>query len=194
MLSHPSHLIVHSMTVQVAPPVLQCQWHHLMVIFAPRTVWDLPWPCGKILPKSQVCIIHWRLLGMLVPLRPLYHISQVSNLTCIDGHLSAFVPLLYPCSHGPSKWTCWHCGWPHCSSNSSLQVAAAKSTMHHLKTPIFEWTMSDQYDKFKLFCESMESWFHLQAIPDEPDDKGAHLEYMLNFLGTTGHQKWKQLY
>ena len=39
----------------------------------------------------------------------------------------------------------------------------------------------------------MESWFHLQAIPDEPDKKGAHLEYILNFLSTTGHQKWNQL-
>ena len=38
----------------------------------------------------------------------------------------------------------------------------------------------------------MESWFHLQVIPDEPIDKGAHLEYILNFLGTTGHQKWNQ--
>ena len=28
--------------------------------------------------------------------------------------------------------------------------------------------------------------------PDEPDDKGAHLEYILNFLGTTGCQKWNQ--
>ena len=52
--------------------------------------------------------------------------------------------------------------------------------------------MSDQYDEFKLFHESMESWFHLQAIPDEPNDKGSHLEYILNFLITTGCQKWNQ--
>ena len=32
-----------------------------------------------------------------------------------------------------------------------------------LKTSTFEWTMSDQYDEFKLFLDSMESWFHLQA-------------------------------
>ena len=38
----------------------------------------------------------------------------------------------------------------------------------------------------------MESWFHLQAMPEESDEKGAHLEYMLNFLGTTGHWKWNQ--
>ena len=53
-------------------------------------------------------------------------------------------------------------------------------------------TTSDQYDKFKLFWESMESWFHLWSITDKPDDKGAHFEYILNFLGTTGHQKWNQ--
>ena len=38
----------------------------------------------------------------------------------------------------------------------------------------------------------MESWFHLQAIPDEHDDKGSHLDYILNFLSTTGYQKWNQ--
>ena len=38
----------------------------------------------------------------------------------------------------------------------------------------------------------MGSWFSLQAIPEEPDDNGASLEYILNFLGTTGHQKWNQ--
>ena len=52
--------------------------------------------------------------------------------------------------------------------------------------------MSDQYDEFKQFRESMESWFCLEAIPDKSDDKGACLEYILNFLGTTGHQKWNQ--
>ena len=43
-----------------------------------------------------------------------------------------------------------------------------------------------------FFCESTESWFHFQEIPDEPNDTGTHLEYILNFLGTTGHQKWNQ--
>ena len=60
----------------------------------------------------------------------------------------------------------------------------------NLKTPTFEWPTSDQYDEFKLFCKSTESWFHLQAIPHEPDDKDAHLDYILNFLSTTGCQKW----
>ena len=31
-----------------------------------------------------------------------------------------------------------------------------------------------------------------QMNPDESDNKGAHLEYILNFLSTTGHQKWNQ--
>ena len=61
-----------------------------------------------------------------------------------------------------------------------------------LKNPTFELTMSNQYDELKLFQESVESWFHVQAIPDELDDNGACLEYILNFLSTTGHQKWKQ--
>ena len=52
--------------------------------------------------------------------------------------------------------------------------------------------MSNQYDEFKLFCESTESWFWLQAIPDEPDDKGVWLEYILNFLSSPGHWKWNQ--
>ena len=39
----------------------------------------------------------------------------------------------------------------------------------------------------------MKSWFHVQTIPDEPDDKSAHhLEYILDFLATTGHWKWNQ--
>ena len=43
------------------------------------------------------------------------------------------------------------------------------------------------------YFESLQrAGFHLQAIPDEPDDKGACLEYTLNFLGTTGCQKWNQ--
>ena len=116
-------------------------WHWqwlLVVIFGTRAIWDLPWPCGKILPKSHVCIIHWRLLGMLVPLRPLYQISQTLNLTCIHDHLSVFVPLLYPCSHGPAKWTYLCSSWPPCSSNSSPQVAAAKPTSYHL-TDTYLW-------------------------------------------------------
>ena len=102
------------------------------------------------------------------------------------------VPFLYPCCYGPAKQTCWCYTWPPCSSNNSPQVADAKSTSYHHKTSTFEWTTSDQYDEFKLFWESTESWFHLQAIQDELDDKGAYLEYILNFHSTTGHRKWNQ--
>ena len=39
---------------------------------------------------------------------------------------------------------------------------------------------------------STESLFCLQAKPDEPNNKGAHLEYILYFLSTTGCVKWNQ--
>ena len=38
----------------------------------------------------------------------------------------------------------------------------------------------------------MESCFHLQAIPDEQDNKDTHLKCILNFLGMTGYQKSNQ--
>ena len=141
MLSHPSHLIVHSITVQVVPPSCcdadSAPWWWILELELFGTFPDL---------VSRFCqnlksVIHWRFLGMFVPSRPLYHISQTPNLTCIDGHLSMFVPLLYPCSHGPAQWTCWCCSWPPCSSVNSLQVAAAKSSSYHLKTPTFGRTM-----------------------------------------------------
>ena len=75
---------------------------------------------------------------------------------------------------------------PLAALNAAIKLLLPSQHATTLKTPTFEWTTSDQYDEFKLFCESMESWFHLQAIPDEPNDKGAHLEYILNFLSTMG--------
>ena len=71
---------------------------------------------------------------------------------------------------------------------ATLKLLMPNQPATNLKTPIFEWTTSDQYDEFK----SMLSWFHLQAIPDEPDNKCACLEYILNFLSTTGHSTWNQ--
>ena len=100
--------------------------------------------------------------------------------------------VLVPCSHGPAKWTCWFCSWPLAALTAALKLLLPNQSATTLQTPTFGLTMSDQYDEFILFQESMESWFHLQAIPDEPDDKGAHLEYILNFLSTTGHWKWNQ--
>ena len=69
-----------------------------------------------------------------------------------------------------------------------------------LVTPSFDWNTMEQYDDFQLFHKSVESWFTFQNIPMEtPEDPTAEssstqLEYMLNFLGNTGHRKfycWK---
>ena len=81
---------------------------------------------------------------------------------------------------------------PLAALTTALKSLMPNQPATNLKTPTFEWTTSDQYDEFTLFCEFTESQFCLQAIPDEPNDKGAHLEYILNFLDTTGHQKWNQ--
>ena len=81
---------------------------------------------------------------------------------------------------------------PLAALTTALKLLMSNQAAINLKTPTFEWTTSDQYDEFKLFCESIESWLHLQAIPDVPNDKSAHLEYILSFLSTTGHQKWNQ--
>ena len=127
------------------------------MMFGTRAVLDLYWPCGKLLSKSQVCIIHCTIPVMAQPNEP---------AGTIAGPLAALA--------------------------TALKSLMPNQHATNLKMPTFEWTTSDQYDEFKLFCESTKSWFCLQAIPDEPDDKGAHLEYILNFLGTTGHQKWNQ--
>ena len=67
-------------------------------------------------------------------------------------------------------------------------------------TPSFDWNTTEQYDDFQLFRKSVESWFTLQNIPAEtPEDptvepNSTQLEYVLNFLGNTGHRKfdhWK---
>ena len=55
----------------------------------------------------------------------------------------------------------------------------------------------EQYDDFQLFHKSVESWFTLQNIPAETPDptvesNSTQLEYMLNFLGSTGHRKYDQ--
>ena len=71
-----------------------------------------------------------------------------------------------------------------------------------LMTPSFDWNTTEQYDDFQLFCKSVESWFTLQNIPAETapgaraeaEPNSTRLEYMLNFLGNTGHRKfdhWK---
>ena len=57
-----------------------------------------------------------------------------------------------------------------------------------LKPPTFDWQTAEQYEDFHLFCRSMESWYCLQGMKEEPDD-GTRLQHLLNFLGTTGQQK-----
>ena len=62
-----------------------------------------------------------------------------------------------------------------------------------LKPPTFDWQTTKQYEDFHLFCRSMEIWYHLHGMKEEPDN-GTRLEYLLNFLGTTGqwkHEQWK---
>ena len=71
-----------------------------------------------------------------------------------------------------------------------------------LVTPSFDWNTTEQYDDFQLFHKSVESWFTLQNIPVETtpgarpgvEPNLTQLEYVLNFLGNTGHRKfdhWK---
>ena len=135
-------------------------WHPLVLIFGNRAVWDLPWPFGKLLSKSQVCIIHWRLLGVLVPLRPLYHISQTLNFTWIACQLSVFVSLLHPCSHGPAKWVCWCCSWPLAALKTALKLLMLNQPVTNITTPTFEQTTSDQYDGVQTL-----SWVHGELVP-----------------------------
>ena len=154
--------------------------------FGTRAVWELPWLCGKILEKISKSVLH---VGTFA--------TSVSHLTDSQPDLHWWLPecvctLIGPLQSWPSQMNLLALHLTLCSFNRSPQVAAAKPSSYHPKTPTFEWTISDQYDEFKLLWQSMESWFHLQAIPDEPDDKGAHLEYILNFLSTTGCQKGNQ--
>ena len=59
-----------------------------------------------------------------------------------------------------------------------------------LKPPTFDWQTTKQYEDFCLFCRLM---YCLQGMKEESDN-GTRLEYLLNFLGTTGqwiHEQWK---
>ena len=75
----------------------------------------------------------------------------------------------------------------------ALKVLRAGAPTKALKPPTFDWQTTEQFEYFHLFCRSMESWYCLQGMKEEPDD-GTRLEYLLNFLGTTGqwkHDQWK---
>ena len=68
-----------------------------------------------------------------------------------------------------------------------------------LVAPSFDWNSTEQYNDFKLFVISIKCWFTLQNIVREektnPDGTtspdSTQLEYVLNFLGNTGHKKYK---
>ena len=75
---------------------------------------------------------------MLVPFRPLYHISQTPNLTCMDGHLSVFIPLLYPyciaVMAGPNE-PADTAAYPIAALTASLQLLLPNQPATTLKHP-----------------------------------------------------------
>ena len=82
---------------------------------------------------------------------------------------------------------------PLASLTEAPKVLRPSAPTEALKPPMFDWQMNDQYEDFHLFQRSMESWYHIQGMKEEPDD-GTRLEYLFNFLGTTGqwkHEQWK---
>ena len=69
----------------------------------------------------------------------------------------------------------------------------APPTLH---TPSFDWSSRDQYDDFQLFVKSVNSWFLLQGISttakvgDAEVENPIQLDYVLNFLGNQGRQRY----
>ena len=91
---------------------------------------------------------------------------------------------------------------PIAALTATLMRLLLNQPLISLVTPSFDWNTMEQYDDFQLFCKSVEGWFTLQNIPAEtapgagPDAEPnfPRLEYVLNFLGNTGHRKfdhWK---
>ena len=75
----------------------------------------------------------------------------------------------------------------------ALKALRPGASTEALKPPTFDWQTTEQYEDFCLFCRLMESWYQLQGMKEEPD-ASTRLEYLLNFLGTTGqwkHKQWK---
>ena len=75
----------------------------------------------------------------------------------------------------------------------ALKALRPSAPTEALKPPTFNWQTTEQFEDFCLFCRPMESWYCLQGMKEKPDD-GTRLEYLLNFLGTTGqwkHEQWK---
>ena len=73
----------------------------------------------------------------------------------------------------------------------TLKALRPSAPTEAMKPPTFDWQTTKQYEDFHLFCRLMESWYCLQGMKEEPND-GTRLEYLLNFLGTTGQQKHEQ--
>ena len=80
---------------------------------------------------------------------------------------------------------------PLAALTQALKALRPSVPTEALKPPTFDWQMTKQYNDFHLFHKSMESLYCLQGMKEEPDD-GTRLEYLLNFLGTTGQQKHEQ--
>ena len=61
-----------------------------------------------------------------------------------------------------------------------------------LVTPSFDWSSKDQYDDFQLFVKSVDSWFTLHGILERAGEleNPVHLDYILNFLGNQGRQRY----
>ena len=81
--------------------------------------------------------------------------------------------------------------YPLASLAEALKAPRPCALTEALKPPTFDWKTAEQYEDFCLFHRSMESWYCLQGMKEEPDD-GTRLEYLLNSLGTTGQQKHEQ--
>ena len=73
----------------------------------------------------------------------------------------------------------------------ALKALQPSAPTKALKPPTFDWQTTEQFADFHLFHRLMESCYCLQGMKEEPDD-GTRLEYLLNFLGTTGQQKHEQ--
>ena len=61
-----------------------------------------------------------------------------------------------------------------------------------LRPPTFDWNSTDPYEDFRLFIKGMNSWFTLNALPDEDGESTIRLEYLLNFLGPNARRKHEQ--
>ena len=172
MFSHPGYFIYTLLTVQVVPTL-----HHdaktipWCCVFGIRAVWSTLGAPGSMLTRSEVCILLWRYLSLLVPLWTLVTSSYnppPPDLTCVDSHLSMLVSLLSLYSHA-SYWQ------HHSSSCRSSKDASAKSASHLSANIHVDWSSTDQYEEIQLFHESIKSWLHFHSIPNEPDDKGVWL-------------------